>query len=184
MTPEDQLLPPDFFLAHRPLILYRLAREKYANLSGIGAAEYPGRWNHSGEEAIYTSTEVGVPVLEMLAHTRKDLIPSKLALMRIKISGQWKAQKNSLVDPVTNASLWFYRSIAEAKKAFASPHRFAAGISPFAVAIPSVIVPVWNVVLYPNGIGFWNHVSLENLEVFQFDPRLFPEDTPEESIQS
>jgi len=58
---------------------------------------------------------------------------------------------------------------------------FAAGGNPFAVAVPSVIVPAWNVVLYPKGIGFWDHVSLESLEPFEFDPRLFPENTPVEN---
>jgi hypothetical protein len=58
------------------------------------------------------------------------------------------------------------------------------GINAFAVAIPSVIVPVWNVVLYPEGVGFWEHVSLISLEPFEFDPRLFPEETPIESRQN
>ena len=184
MTAEDQSLDPDFFLAHQPLTLYRLAKTRYATLSGIGAALDPGRWNRPGEEAIYTSTEIGVPVLEMLAHTPKALIPSNLALMRIKISGQWEAQKSALIDPKTSACFWFYRSLAEAKEAFDPPRMFAVGINSFAVAVPSVIVPVWNVVLYPKGVGFWDHVSLERLEGFQFDPRLFPEDTPEEDIPS
>lgn len=181
MTPEDQSLDPEYFLTHRPLTLFRLAKARYADLSGIGAASSPGRWNRSGEEAIYTSTEIAVPVLERLVHSPKELIPSNLALMRIRVSGEWEAQKNALIDPKTSACLWFYRSLAEAKKAFqGAPHIFAVGINPFAVAIPSVIVPVWNVVLYPKGVGFWEHVSLESIEPFQFDPRLFPEATPEE----
>jgi hypothetical protein len=57
---------------------------------------------------------------------------------------------------------------------------FALGMSPFAVALPSVIVPAWNVVLYPEGTGFWDHVSLETVEPFEFDPRLFPDDVQTE----
>jgi RES domain-containing protein len=186
LTPEDQSLDPEFFLTHQPLTLYRLAREKYANLSGIGAAVAPGRWNDPGEEAIYTSTEVSVPVLERLARTPKELIPSNLALMKIRISGAWKAYNVALQDPKTMSCLWFYRSLAEAKQDFNAPAnvpRWFAGINPFAVAVPSVIVPVWNVVLYPKGIGFWDHVSLESIEPFQFDPRLFPENTPVEATE-
>lgn len=66
MTPEDRELNPDFFLQHQPLILYRIAKARYAHLSGIGAAFAPGRWNRRGQDAIYTSTEVGAPVLERL----------------------------------------------------------------------------------------------------------------------
>jgi RES domain-containing protein len=166
LTPEDQSLDPDFFMDHQPVTLYRFARAKYANLSGMGAAVAPGRWNRAGQEAIYTSTDVGVPVLERLAHTPKELIPSNLALMKIRISGAWEAHKNALIDPKTSGCVWFYRSLAEAKQDFNAPVRFAGGINPFAVAVPSVIVPVWNVVLFPQGIGFWNHVSLENIEPF------------------
>ena len=186
----DHALDPDFFQTHQPLTLYRLARARYANLSGIGAALAPGRWNRSGQEAIYTSTEMGVPLLERLVHTPKDLIPSNLALMKIRVSGIWKPHKNGLFNPNTRGGLWFYHSLADAKEEFqgASPMMFvdslnSFGTISFAVAVPSVIVPVWNVVLYPRVTGFWDHVSLESVEPFQFDPRLFPEDTPAETAQ-
>lgn len=87
MTPEGHELDPGFLFTHKPLTLYRLARARYANLSGVGAALAPGRWNREGEEAIYTSTEIAVPVLERLVHTPKDIIPSNLALMKIRVSG-------------------------------------------------------------------------------------------------
>jgi len=51
-------------------------------------------------------------------------------------------------------------------------------LKPLAIARPSVIVPVWNVVLFPAGGGFWDHVALETVEPFEFDPRLFPDNTP------
>jgi RES domain-containing protein len=181
LTPEDLELDPDFFLTHQPLILYRLAKARYANLSGVGASFAPGRWNRPGEEAIYTSTEMGVPVLERLAHTPKELIPSNLAMMKIRMSGDWEIQKNAMIDPRTSGCLWFYRDLATARSAFRNgPRMFAAGVNPIAVAAPSVIVPVWNVVLFPQGRGFWEHVSLENVERFAFDPRLFPENAAAE----
>ena len=179
MTPEDLQLDTDFFLTHQPLTLYRLARARYANLSGVGAAFAPGRWNRLGQEAIYTSTEIGVPVLERLVHTPKDIIPSNLASMRIRIAGNWEIHKNALTDPQTNACFWFYRDLATAKEAFTLSDYplYGLGLNPFAVAVPSVIVPVWNVVLYPKGTGFWDHVSLEGVDAFEFDPRLFPGDS-------
>ncbi|HEV2324977.1 MAG TPA: RES domain-containing protein [Terracidiphilus sp.] len=177
MTPEDLQLDPEFFLTRKPLILYRLARARYANLSGIGAAYAPGRWNRAGEEAVYTSTEIGVPVLERLAHTPKDLIPSNLAMMKIRVSGNWSLMKNGIFDPSTNGTFWFYRDLASARREFiAGPRSFAVGVLPFAVAVPSVIVPAWNVVLYPRAVGFWSHVALESVDAFTFDPRLFPQD--------
>jgi len=182
LTPEDLQLDPEFFLSHQPLILYRLARARYANLSGIGAAFAPGRWNRLGREALYTSTEVGVPVLERLAHTPKELIPSNLALMRIRISGDWGIMPGWFRDRQTGADFWIYRDLASATRKFNDFQDAWGGVSrPFAVAMPSVIVPVWNVVLYPDAPGFWDHVSLESVEAFEFDPRLFPENAMAES---
>ncbi|MGH9560146.1 MAG: RES family NAD+ phosphorylase [Terracidiphilus sp.] len=155
MTPEDLQLDPEFFLKNQPLTLYRLARARYANLSGAGAAFAPGRWNPPGKEAIYTSTEMGVPVLERLVHTPKNLIPSNLAMMKIRISGDWEMQKSALVDPRTGGFFWFYQDLASARIAFKRRlPMFAAGVDPFAVALPSVIVPVWNVVLFRKDAGF------------------------------
>jgi hypothetical protein len=134
------------------------------------------------QEAIYTSTEVGVPVLERLAHTPKDIIPSNLALMRIRVTGDWETHENALTDVRTGGCIWFYRSIREARDAFsAGRQRYRAGMNPLAVGIPSVIVPAWNVVLYPQGTGYWDHVSLDSVEPFEFDPRLFPDEAQPES---
>jgi len=118
---------------------------------------------------------MGVPVLERLVHTPKELIPSNLALMRIRVSGEWALQGTFLVDPNTSAIFIFRPTLAEARE------RGAAGLDVFAMAVPSVVVPVWNVVLYPQGKSFWDHVSLESVEPFEFDPRLFPDETPAES---
>jgi RES domain-containing protein len=185
LTPEDQALDPNFFLTQQPLTLYRLARARYANLSGVGAALAPGRWNRAGEEAIYTSTEMAVPVLERLAHARKDLIPSNLAQMKIRIMGRWAAQGRTLHDPDTGGALRIYRTLSEARDFFHNSHigGFRGDLNPFAIAVPSVIVPVWNIVLFPQGTGFWEHVSLESVELFEFDPRLFPENAAVEAEQ-
>ena len=181
MTPEDRELDPDFLLLHQPLTLYRLARARYANLSGIGAAMAPGRWNRKGEEAIYTSTEIGVPVLERMVHTPKDLIPSNLALMKIQISGAFTLNEGGIASLAQGAGMWHYKSITRAKEGFRGRDLVARQIfKPFAIAIPSVIVPVWNIVLFPEGRGFWDHVSLESVDSFEFDPRLFPENVPSE----
>jgi RES domain-containing protein len=187
LTPDDVALNLDFFRTGRPITLYRIARARYANLSGVGAALARGRWNHLGQEAIYTSTERSLPVLEKLVNLRKDLIPSNQALMTISVSGNWEGRENGpldtgIVDRDTGAAFWFYRTLADAKNAFVYSNFsiVGKGLTPFAVAVPSVIVPVWNVVLYPQGNGFWDHVKLENIEPFEFDSRLFPEGTPPE----
>jgi RES domain len=164
LTPEELSLDSEFFSANQPLTLYRLARAKYANLAGIGAAQYPGRWNLPSQEAIYSSTEKSAAILESLAHIPKDLIPSNLALMKIRVSGKWEVHSDGLIDPHTGGRIFILRTLAFAFSR--APQKFGIPLNTFAAAVPSVIVPVWNVVLYPQVLGFWNHVTLETVEPF------------------
>lgn len=97
-------------------------------------------------------------------------------MMKIRLSGSWK--KSTTGGPAVIA----ISSLREAEHAFSSEsYPFAPGTHPLAVAVPSVIVPVWNVILFPQANAFWDHVSLESIEPFDFDPRLFPDQTPKES---
>jgi RES domain-containing protein len=186
LTPEDLVLDSAKLFTGQPLMLYRLARAKYANLSGAGAANVPGRWNRPGQEAIYTSTEMGVPLLERLVHTPKDLIPSNLAMMTISLAGgAWRIEPRGIMqmarNELTGADIWLFPAIAAAKRLFGEPS-FIALPRVIAIAVPSVIVPVWNFVLYPRNQLFWHHVTLQNIEPFHFDPRLFPDHTPQEAL--
>jgi len=171
VTPRGLVLDPTALFNSNPLTLYRITRFKYANLSGEGAAKSPSRWNAPGEEAIYTGSEQGNTVLERLVHTPKDRIPDDLALIKLSLSGAWSRTGNGtiLTDHTTGAEFIALHSIDHATKAISS------FVTPFAIAIPSVIVPVWNVVLFPKRRGFWEHVSIQSVESFEFDPRLFPD---------
>jgi RES domain-containing protein len=149
-----------------------LAKRKYANLSGVGAAKVGGRWNRINQEAIYTSTEISTPWLERLVHTPKDQIPHNLALMEIHLDLRG-------IDPGLGKTFIFLRSLRAAQL---WERMTAAGAAPpLAIAVPSVIVPVWNVVVYPDAPGFWDRVSLASVEPVEFDPRLFPSDAIPES---
>ncbi len=177
MTPEDWELDKELLFSQSSILLYRLARKKLATLSGTGAALFPGRWNGLGEKALYTSVEQGTTVLERLVHTPKDEIPSDLAMMRIRITGAWSRLQNERNDSRTGGKFWALPSLAQARTAFPLLAGLAGSRNhPFAIAVPSVIVPVWNVVLYPAETGFSDHVTLESIDPFMFDSRLFPDD--------
>jgi RES domain-containing protein len=188
VTPEGLALDASVFRSGSPLTLYRLARTRYANLSGVGAASYPGRWNRAGQEAIYASLDASTLLLEKLAHTHKDLIPSNLSMMRMRLAGAWRILPDVVVptswvhDEGTDGTVCVCSSLAVAKSALDTGilHTYRRQ-SPLALAVPSVIAPVWNVVLYPEAHGFWEHVTLEGVEPFEFDPRLFPDNTPVEA---
>ena len=66
--------------------IFRLTKSKYKNdLSGKGAEIFGGRWNPIGTPALYTSESRSLAVLEVLAHTTKELMPPKYALLTLRI---------------------------------------------------------------------------------------------------
>lgn len=48
------------------MIIYRLARTEFCNVSGEGAKRYGGRWNLPGHPALYGSDSVSAAMLERL----------------------------------------------------------------------------------------------------------------------
>jgi RES domain-containing protein len=188
LTQEDLKLDLDIFYSKFPLVLFRLARAKYANLSGIGAAFTPGRWNAAGQEAIYTSIDPGVPILERLVHTPKELIPTNLALMKIRMHGKWRYSVSDsgiavMGDTETGGCVVIFQSLKAALAIYSAGSKFPWSIA-FAVALPSVVVPSWNFVLYPAANAFWEHISLVSVDPYEFDPRLFPEGAQRESVST
>jgi len=169
LTPQDRELDPSRLFQSNPLKLYRLVRQRYASLSGIGAAVHGGRWNQVGQEAIYTSTEVSVPWLERLVHTPKNVIPANLALMEIHVDISDYSTEHA--NPIA-----IFPSLRAANNNWLGTTDPESQWAPFAIAVPSVVVPVWNVVLYPMASKFWDRVTLFSVEPTEFDVRLFPSD--------
>lgn len=167
MTPSEYELDRAL-LDKDVLTLYRLASARYANLSGAGAAISPGRWNSYRQPAIYTSIEVGTAVAERLVHTPKDTIPTNLALMSISFE--------KLSADLVHEVFGIFTTLANARANYPFRREYCA------VAVPSVILPVWNVVLYPEHAAFWDVVSLKSVERFDYDPRLFPAAVPKPPI--
>jgi RES domain-containing protein len=160
--------------------LHRLSRIGFATLTGAGSALYPGRWNRRGQRAIYTSTEKAACVLERLVHQKdKLLIPSNVVMMEIHLSGDWVKHETHLVDKRTGAKFLRFPSLQEAERISLEPGESFV----IAVAVPSVVVSVWNVVLYPEAPNFFKHVSVKTMETFKFDPRLFPHGAVEEALE-
>lgn len=66
--------------------VYRITKLKYkSDLSGKGAEIFGGRWNPIGVAALYTSESRSLAVLEVLAHTSKEFMPLKYAIITLRI---------------------------------------------------------------------------------------------------
>jgi RES domain-containing protein len=163
-------------LAHpQGITLFRLAKKKHANLSGIGASLEPGRWNLKGQEAIYTSLNSSTTLLERFVHTPKDQIPKNLAKMTILLAGKWQLSEGNLINDRSEAIIHVFESLQSAQANVWNA--LAIGPSILGIAVPSVLDPQWNVVLYPGSPFFAAHVELKKVAPFRYDRRMFPEKT-------
>ena len=61
--------------------VYRIARSAYIHdLSGMGAREFGGRWNHKGTSIVYTSESRPLAILECLVNLPMPVSPKNLDL--------------------------------------------------------------------------------------------------------
>lgn len=123
-----------------------MARKKYINdLSGEGARLFGGRWNHKGTPILYTSGHCSLALLELLANTPKELIPSDLYYLKLKVPDDLAISVLKLESMPTN---W---------KQYPAPNSLAdlgtiwsKNMNTMVLQIPSVIVPQeWNYILNP-----------------------------------
>jgi RES domain-containing protein len=122
--------------------LWRIAAEtrKYAatDLSGMGAAANPGRWNDDKEPVVYCAPTIAIAVLETAAHIDDAGLPLNRYLVEIDVpDGLWAQRK--VLDPARLPPTW---SAIPAGRA--SVHIGSAWLSSLRSAIllvPSVIVP-------------------------------------------
>jgi RES domain-containing protein len=91
--------------------LWRVAEEtrgyKANDLSGRGAAKYPGRWNARGAHVVYAATTLSLAVLETAAHIDDAGLPLNRFVVQITVPAAiWNARQKlewSALDPAWSA---------------------------------------------------------------------------------
>ncbi len=67
------------------MIVYRITKsQRAADISGIGASLYPGRWNKKGSPVLYTGESKEIALLENIVHIPPMLTP-ELDILTIEI---------------------------------------------------------------------------------------------------
>lgn len=147
--------------------VYRFTKARYAgDLSGVGAARYPGRWNLPGQHALYAAGSRALALLEVLVHLPRHLVPSDLLLQTI------------LIPETTPPTMIPLESLPETWRAYppAEDLRQMGGkwLETFpAFQVPSALIPEeWNIVLSPGWIAKGT-LRLAREEPFVVDGRLF-----------
>ena len=69
------------------MLAWRLCREPFADLSGVGAGLFGGRWNNPGLPLVYAASTAALAVLEVRVHLDlpPDLLPDDYTLLTIDL---------------------------------------------------------------------------------------------------
>lgn len=151
------------------MIVYRLARDKYAkDISGSGAELTGGRWNYKGTRMLYTSDSRALCTAEIAVHAPVGIIPKDYVLITIdlpddieyqeiksdRLSKDWKRFPHSQSTQEIGAKF-----IRENKYLF--------------LKVPSVVVQGdYNILINPIHKLFYR-IKILSIEKFDFDERLF-----------
>ena len=153
--------------------LWRIAAEtrEYpaTDLSGGGAAKYPGRWNNDMEPVIYCAPTIAMAALETAAHIDDSGLPLNRYLVEIDVpDGIW-AQREELGAanlPPAWAAIPAGRASAKVGSDWLSSLR-----SPI-LMVPSVIVPEeWVTLINPRHAAT-SRITAKALRLFEYN-RLF-----------
>jgi RES domain-containing protein len=148
------------------MVLYRIVNCSYADLSGMGARLFGGRWSSIGKPAVYLASSRALALLEVLVHLQPLMMPDNYCLVEIEVPD----------NSVTNVEIeglplnWRDLSLPAALKQIGDA--FLKKQECLLMKMPSSIVPMeYNYLLNPLHPAM-NKVEVLKKEPFDFDSRL------------
>ena len=122
--------------------LWRIAAEtrKYAatDLSGMGAAANPGRWNDDKEPVVYCAPTIAIAVLETAAHIDDAGLPLNRYLVEIDVPDDLWARREEL-DLTKLPATW--AAIPAGRASIKIGSEWLSSLRSAILLVPSVIVP-------------------------------------------
>ena len=162
--------------------IWRIASQgltwKANDLSGSGAARYPGRWNSLDRPIVYSSSSIALACLETLVHLAgDDPLPFPRQLVRITIpSHHWQQRKMIANEELSG---WDSAPTPEHAEDWLAATRawgdaWLLGLESLLAEVPSVIVPEeTNLLLNPRHPAHGELVA-EIVRPWIYDTRLLP----------
>lgn len=149
------------------MIVYRIAkRNRASDISGMGAALYPGRWNKQGTPVLYTGESKEIALLEQLVHLPPMITP-QLDILTIEIPDN-SIKKLAISDlPANWAQFPAPTILSELGQKWVDEGEYLA------LMVPSCIIhTAFNPVLNCAHKDYANQVSVVAQQAFDFDSRL------------
>lgn len=148
------------------MLVWRLCRKEYANLSGVGASLYGGRWNAPGSPVIYTASSLSLAFVEIIPGLRKNMIPKGFVSLLITIDEKVSKKELTIEDfpkywRQEKGKRWFIKE----------GDQWLKEKETLLLIVPSVIVPEEkNVLINPLHPDI-SKVKIETIKPFTIDPR-------------
>lgn len=141
------------------MLVWRVCRAAFADLSGEGARLYGGRWNSPGRPMLYTAENPALAILEVRVHLdlEPDLIPDDYVLMEIAIPDEIAITQLDALPP----------------DAYRCGDDWLAGSKNALAKVPSFIAPhSFNVLINPAHPAA-AAIAAVGMQRFDFDKRLW-----------
>jgi RES domain-containing protein len=150
--------------------LWRIATEtrlyRATDLTGAGAAKFPGRWNDDGEPVVYAATSIALATLETAAHVDPGGLPLNRFLIELHVPDDvWEGRVEFTVKAPPRA----WNAVPAGRASIEVGSRWLQSASAAIATVPSVIVPEESVALinprHPNAA----RIVPSNLRRFEYD---------------
>jgi RES domain-containing protein len=142
------------------MLVYRLCRQRYAELSGFGAKKTGGRWNRKGLAALYAAENASLAVVEVLVHLDKVELPEDYVMLAILVPDLAIVSINDALS--SRLESLYQNGVRE------------LGVGSIGFSVPSVVAPDDRVVvLYPETEIASRALAFTTITPFAFDRRLF-----------
>ena len=148
------------------MLCWRIARERYADLSGLGGLKNSGRWHRVGHAVLYASTSIALAALEYAVHTVER--PKDSVLLTIELPND----SVMVIEDFLGGPLPANWPFVEDQTQYIGS-RWLASRASIALRVPSLVIPrETNLILNPMHERF-PAVKTLAIEPFFFDPRIF-----------
>jgi RES domain-containing protein len=128
--------------------IWRIATETRhfaaTDLSGKGAAMYPGRWNEEQHPIVYASSSISLAMLETVAHLDTHGLPLNRVLVAIDVPAEIWERKRTLTPDGLEAA---WSVIPAGRTSIDLGTRWLKSCTSVLLCVPSAIVPEEFVVL-------------------------------------
>jgi len=148
------------------MLVYRISKCKFIDdLSGLGAATYPGRWNTKGTYILYTAQSASLALLESVVHISKiNVVPYCIICLEIPETSIKEIKPEELPEG------WERNPPADQLKEYGT--KFVKENKFLALKIPSAIIfEESNILLNPSHKDF-NKVKIISRRNLSIDQRL------------